>query len=321
MAFTFSVNSTPATASIAMYALVTALVAAGWTKVADSDGTTYSAAGTQVTSGNTGAGGLDNTNAWIYLRAPAYLGQQRGITIQRGNTNLLFRAKYSASAGFSGGAPAATVTPSATDEVIFIGAGTDAAPTFTSFPTNGTYRMHIAAGGAAEGYAFWLVMLTTSTTTALRIMFLDVLVPGTYGPTDPDPAVIGWTATTAIGDFINVVSGTTNPKPSAAWMGATSVAANNVNLAMYTYGGFNPALGGSSNIGQNPFSVKDTQYQVIWGRGAGSAAPNGIKGVSSLFRACTMARANMDTFSVSATRDFVFFQGMALAWDGSVPVL
>ena len=92
MAYTFSVNNAPLTGATAMYTLISTLMSAGWLKKADSDGTTYSSTGVQVTSGNSGTNGLGNTNAWVRLQAPAVnqgtvVNQTREITIQRGTTD------------------------------------------------------------------------------------------------------------------------------------------------------------------------------------------------------------------------------------------
>ena len=111
MAYTFSVNNSPTTGAVAMYTLISTLISAGWTKVADSDGTTYSALGTQVTSGAAGTNGLGNTNAWVRLQAPAVNGKTREFIFQRGTTNLTWKVKYSAYGGFIGGLPTATATP------------------------------------------------------------------------------------------------------------------------------------------------------------------------------------------------------------------
>ena len=70
-------------------------------------------------------------------------------------TNLLWRVKFSYSAGFTGGTPGATRVPSATDEGLYLGSGTDAAPTGTAmFAADAGYRFHCAAGGAAEAYTY-----------------------------------------------------------------------------------------------------------------------------------------------------------------------
>jgi hypothetical protein len=116
MAYTFSVNNTPSTNAVAMYQLVAALMSAGWLKMMDSDGTTYSSTGVQVTHGGTGTGGLGNTSSWVRLQSPptnggAIVNQTRELTIQRGTTDVLWRIKYSAYGNFTGGVPTATATP------------------------------------------------------------------------------------------------------------------------------------------------------------------------------------------------------------------
>ena len=156
MAFSQWINGdAPATGAVAMWRVISMLVAAGATKVADSDGTTYSAVGTRVTSGASGAQGLGNTNAWVRLQLPG----GRELTIQRGASNTVWRVKYSASAYFTGGSPGATQTPSATDEAIRCGGGTDASPTYLSwFATDATYKLYGGAGGAADGFWFATVL-------------------------------------------------------------------------------------------------------------------------------------------------------------------
>ncbi len=116
MAYTFSVNNTPLTAPIAFYGLISTLVTAGWTKMSDSDGTTYSSSGVQVTSGATGSGGLGNNHAWVRLQSPptnggAITNQTREVIFQRGTSDFSWRIKYSAHGKFIGGIPNATSTP------------------------------------------------------------------------------------------------------------------------------------------------------------------------------------------------------------------
>jgi hypothetical protein len=126
MAYVFTVNQSPATGSLAMWNFVAALIAQGWTKLADSDGTTYSNVGTQVTGGNAGAHGLGNQYAWVVLRDPSGAGGREYCIQNTFSNNLYWRIKYSQSAGFVGGAPSATQVPSATDETVPFGSGTDA---------------------------------------------------------------------------------------------------------------------------------------------------------------------------------------------------
>jgi len=328
MAYTFSTGNTPATASLAMYLLKTTLVTAGWTVTSDSDGTTYNATGGQVTSGAGGAGGLGNVLAWIRLQAPTVGSNTREIIIQRNSSvataadDQLWRIKYSANAGFTGGSPGATRTPSATDEVIMIGAGTDASPTFFQFfGANGGYRWHIMAGGATELYSFMTVNLNSTTTNINGFIGLDVLKSGTYPSEDIDPAVF-CTITATVITQTPPSNNSTNPSNSRAWLGATSAAgnslvSNNVNVGLDKYS----TVGGSTGIAVNPFSSKDTLWSPIWMALSSnpSRSPFGVKGASTIALMGSVVRTNLDTITSVGTRDLIYLGHLWLPWDGSVP--
>ena len=320
MAYTYLVNTTPSIGAIAMYQFISTLISAGWSKTKDSDGTTYSSSGVQVTGGGTGTNGLANTNAWVVLQAPSVSGAQRSITIQRGTTNVLFRIKYSAAAGFTGGSPAAGVTPTATDEVIIVGGGTDASPTFTSvLGADASYRQHIACGGSAEGYSFWFFCNATGTPAlSTKIFYLDVLLnPLT---SDPDPAVIGFSATNAIADFLNAVAAAASPFSAKAWLGTLPTSSNNVPVGLFSIGGY--TIHTSTNLGVSPWTSKDVVSQsLVWVRPSSSAAPIGVKGLSRIFQSASTPRTNMDTLSISTTMDHVYIYGCVLPWNGTTPTI
>lgn len=82
---------------------------------------TYSAVGDLLTSGAV----ADTALAWCVVRLPDGI-QQYCVQHVSG---LLFRIKYSPAAGFVGGSPDEDTTPTATDEQLVLGTGTDAAPT------------------------------------------------------------------------------------------------------------------------------------------------------------------------------------------------
>jgi hypothetical protein len=342
MVYTFSVGNTPATGAVAMYLLKTTLVSAGWTVTSDSDGSTYNATGGQVTTGATGAGGLGNVRAWIRLQAPTVGSNTREITIQRSNSGVgatddrAWRIKYSANAGFTGGSPAATVTPSAADEVFMLGGGTDASPTFLPaswFNTNGGYRWHIAAGGAAESYSFVAFASVSATGVGLNSIALDVMTAGSYSSLDIDPAVMYCSTAAPTVSLVDVTSNApasgvneTAPAKGRAWLGPTSAAgasltSNNVNVNMLTWGG---NFGGGVSAAANPFSSNDTLVFTLWCRRANSnnnPLPAGIKGFSTLFQTGSMARANFDTCDVGGTKTRVWYGNLWLPWDGSTPTL
>lgn len=332
MAYTFSVNNTPTNGSQALYLLVACLMAAGWTQPDASDGTTRAA--NRITGGATGNNGLGNANAWVRLRAPIIGTQNREVTIQRGAADFSWRFKYSATAGFITGG-SATATPSATDEVVILGTGTDAVPTFNAnwFSTNGTYRFHCIAGGAAESYSFLSFAVTTGTTNNVGGCFmLDVLAAGSYPASDPDPAVCyACTAQTATalrelaisttGATVNVI----NPALARAWLGALGAAGiattgtNNQNVGTLVYGG--SVIGGGGSIPSNPFTSKDELLAVPWFRSATSVAPAGWKGYSTLLYFAGTVRTNMDTYDLATVRDRLYLNTFSIPWSGALPTI
>ncbi len=326
MAYTFLVNTSPANGAVAMYNLIATLMTAGWTKVMDSDGITYSASGVQVTHGGAGTGGFANNNAWVRLQAPPVNGgsvvnQTREITIQKGtlSTHTNWRIKYSASALFTGGSPAITVTPSATDEVFMLGAGTDASPTFYTWMsgTPGDCRWHIAAGGAAEFYSFVAWSQIIGAFGVREIMCLDVMADGSYPAADVDPAVIYASVTPMTEILAFSTSNTTNPSRARAWLGPTSAAgasitSNNVNVGISLYGSW---FAGNTTIGTNPWTNTEDLFPCLWGN-VGTTIPRGVKGISTLFKMGTMLHVNGTVSSATGTRDKIYYGCLWLPWSG-----
>lgn len=120
----------------AAWVLIAALVAAGHAVVlADSDGTTYDNNGGAVTGYGSGAGGLANAGAWIYFRnadSTIYWVYQTGSTTLTDARIKVSCDAFSGSPG-GGGSTDATHVPSSTTELVRLGAGTDASPTYAAF--------------------------------------------------------------------------------------------------------------------------------------------------------------------------------------------
>lgn len=334
MAYTYLVNTLPATGAVAIYSLIATLITSGWTKESDSDATTYSAVGTQVTSGATGANGLGNTNAWVRLRSPATNGgsvvnQRRELTFQRGVNNRGWRIKYSASAGFVGGSPSATQTPSSTDEVFMAGGGTDASPTFVSLtwmPADGTYQYNVVAGGADENYSFvaWCASIGVSIGCGTSI-FLDVMMSGSYPTSDVDPAVMYCSSATLNNAFQEVISATNFPTANAtapalarAWLGATSSAG----AAISATNSQNVGILMNCLHGASSWNFKDNLLPAVWGSNNASP-PKGIKGISTLFKTGSVARGSGDTLDVLGFKDKIYLGGAGVTlwgpWSGVEP--
>jgi len=100
-----------------------ALVQSGrWSVPRSSDGTTYGESDLITDASKIVA------NAWWVVQSTS--GQSWCLqAINLGGTTATWRVKHSRAAGFTGGAPSSTVTPSAADELVVRGGGTDAAPT------------------------------------------------------------------------------------------------------------------------------------------------------------------------------------------------
>lgn len=81
MTYINSTNNTNITGSQAMYTLKATLVTAGWTVQNSSDGISYSAGVDKWLSGNSGANGVANGNAWVRLKQPG--SGNREFLIQR----------------------------------------------------------------------------------------------------------------------------------------------------------------------------------------------------------------------------------------------
>jgi hypothetical protein len=176
------------------FAMRGVLLSAGWTSVADSDGLTYSAAGTQITHSSTGAGGFQNARAWMRLRDPS--GRReivlQNIVIGALNGTGSWRMKVSEFSRFTGGSPAATVTPAASDEQVLVGGGSDASPTGANWGGAATLRVHIVAENVSIGGVWPFQVECTNPGTATQSgsqIFCEAMAPGSYDAADAAPCV------------------------------------------------------------------------------------------------------------------------------------
>lgn len=338
MAYTFSVNNLPATGTAAIWLLITTLISAGWTQVGSGDGSTYAngSAG-PVTGSGSGATGLGNSNAWVRIQAPsvnqgAVSNQTREWLFQRGTDSRSWRFKYSASAGFSGGSPSATVAPTGTDQVVMLGAGTDASPTYTAswLNTDGSFRWHIGAGGAAENYAFYAFSWTPGNISMLTSvgLFMDTMAAGSFPATDVDPAVTYVSNTSGSGTPFgepayfaiatnSALANITNPAKARAWLGATSQA--DIATSGTNNQGVQPAALaalGATNVmlGTNPFTGKDDLIPVWWLRPGASVPPTGLKGASTLLLHGSVFRNALDTIDFASTKDKIYVGNTCSVW-------
>ena len=307
MAFTFLTNSATLTGADTAFQLKTRLKLGGWTVMSSSDGTTYNSSGDQITTNTTGAGGMNNTNAWFRIRCPAISGITRELVFQRIGAATSFRIKYSYSAGFTGGTPGATRVPSAIDEGVFLGSGTDASPTGGNWQNGTGGQVNIAVGDSAEGYSFYSTVWN-STPTCLHTMYMDLI--DNLG-SDPDPYVFY-----VQNSNITTASSWGTGTACFCWMGKGKSYETFTNV-----GGITPYVSSilvindskaPGNFGVNPYTGNDNEFYIYYGKNS-TSFPGGIKGRSHLLRFCSSSRAFTNTLN---TQTRLCMNDFTLPWDG-----
>lgn len=196
MAFTITPNVRCANLSDAIRRMKNALVAAGWSVMASSDGTTYGASSDVITGYWTGVnpspGSISNGNAWLRLRMPGGAGQPEILIKHSSGANTDgWQVRYSPSAGFTGGTPNATTAPTATDSMSIAGNDTG---TFQAYylgsliSVNQNLTGHWIVGDATEQYAFLFITSTSGRSDLSGLFGLDRCT--NLQPGDTDPSII-----------------------------------------------------------------------------------------------------------------------------------
>ncbi|MHC4067434.1 MAG: hypothetical protein ACYSUI_23430 [Planctomycetota bacterium] len=311
------------------------LKAGGWTVLSSGDGLAlFSAVGDIITVRGTGAGGV-NVLAWV--RMQSHSGFE--ISLQQGNGDIAgsaltngIRMKLSASAGFTGGTPSASQVPSAADEFVIRGGGSDAVPaqgvnwnneTNLSLDTAGEHLM-IGVVEDQSPSRFVFVCLQDFSPFGCRSGYLfDSLqlqqIP-LNGLTDAEPYVfyVGGTFTSAAPDTAYGQSELVGPASSGrspfAVLGTGSWAAIEIEPFM-TFTNFsdiganNPFLAGAHDL--TPLTVSRT---------SGTAGSN-TKGVHSLIRyiaqAETTAVRNQLYTVDNKIRSWIRANACAIPWNGT----
>lgn len=317
MAYSFSTNNTPTTSAQAAWLLVSTMIAAGWSKLMDSDGTTYSSGGTQVTGGGTGAHGLGNNNAWVRLRSPD---GSREFTIQNGYATAVgyWRVKYSPSAHFTGGSPGASQTPSATDECIALGSGTDGSPVFTPwfYGGEGAYRFSCGANDAAP-YDVWSFgfLIGGSVSGGCHAFIFDQMVATTYPSNDADPFAVYCDGTSVAATHSELNS---SNNWSGQWQGTSY--SNTDGLYVVDYGVSAPQ-GGTP---QDPVTLKDQLMacQLIFLDGTiGGTKGNLSHHYWEITGTTSSPRNTPSAIDVVTSRDTIVVGCCTFTWDGSNPTI
>ncbi len=328
MARTFNVNLLPANGSGSIFELKAQLKVAGWTVPRSSDGLTYNAAADQITAATTGAGGMDNSHAWFVIQAPA---GGRQLCFRRSTSSNFWWIRYSFSAGFTGGSPAATVAPTATDEQNVFGTSTAGSSILSSTANS---RQHIWAENAAP-YGFGMISWVTGTVVPNFVLAMDPLVSGSYPVEDVDPFVF-WSHgaggnpvyTTANSNGSNVKTVSLANGAGGCWCflkkGLAGEGWTIVPMMQFQHLGSGDAaiIFSDRAGGTNPHNSKDDVLPVFYGRHSSLTSPYGFKGLSTYFKWLTSVRANADLITITTTGDNLVFGGaLVVPWNNTVPSL
>lgn len=338
MALIYDINETPATNSLAMFQFKTLLKTAGWTVPSSSDGLTFNGSGDQITSGSSGAGGMDNHNAWFVLKQPAAVdGYQRQLLFYRDNSNAQnWWIQYSITAGFTGGGT--TNPPTATDGQNLLGTSAGGSQLFTA---NGTYRWQIMADNATA-YSFCAFAYPIGGGFANSILMCDRMLAGSFPAQDNDPYVwfmSGYGTNRAVAynnnggnnaslsydcpmiqSNYNASQGTPSSWYKYGLPGAAFVASPSMISAQFNGGGLYSTA--PFGLGSNPHSGNDDLFPLLWGRSAAAGGLVGYKGTSSLMQWCGAQRSTGDTITVSTASDHIVVNGaLVLPWNGSNPII
>lgn len=335
MADAYVLNQFPTTYGAAMSLLAEMLVSSGWTYQASGDGLSgYSSSGKIFTNTVSGAAlSWSNPKAWARLQGP--LGRE---FILQHNNDATARIKYAASGGFTGGSPAAAVTPSSTEERVLRGAGTDAAPTFSAWFTTNVLLGQSVFQGCSKGsapYGFWFGGQETPGGAKQAFLMLDPLEGA--APEDTDPYVIAIAHTNA--GFANTSNMGRAGGTAGTWTTANGAAVEgcfaHMDVARSVFAYVQPCqwmwttdgrvvtggtatliVGGVTNCFINPFNGKVDSLPLLYNRmQIGATANPGQKGWSRFQRWIGMSRSSFcDT---ADNKNWIAFGHVWLPWDGA----
>lgn len=342
MSYLFTYNQTPVSNADAMLMFKTLMKSAGWTVPRSSDGLTFNAAGDQITTNTSGAGGMNNANAWFVLQAPGAVdGYTRQLLFFRDNSGTTLGnnwfIQYSVNAGFTGGG--ATTAPTATDSGNLLGTGKGTEATLFG-ATGGAYRWQIMADNATP-YTFAAFAYPIGGGNATTFMMSDRMTAGSFPSQDNDPYVwfMSGYGTNHCMPFNS--SGTnTQLSTDCSFIESSFDATKGVPYSWLKYGlagqtfTQTPSLmlsqfNGNPNYsfapfgaGSNPHSGNDDLFPLLYGRVAAAGGVCGYKGTSTLMQWCGAQRATADTVTVSTSSDHIVVNGaVVLPWNGTNPLI
>jgi hypothetical protein len=296
----FTVNEVQANADAHLEAFSALLLAAGWTLVQRSDGSSL------LASGRNSVAEWGNADTWEHWRDPSGASGRR-LIFQRGASDRQLRMWITTHGiPIADNTPTVSLAPSFTTKAQIIGTGGAYDTSFWHNGTAGNFRVHLGvrttpAGTTGDVYEFWILSCATGTGNrqdSCYVFAVDTPADGTYGDADAEP----W-----------VSSQTWGVGSHSAWYRAGLSGATFVSVGL--------AFEISANLdGQNPYSLADDLPPVYSYDATGGVEQR--KGVLESVRGQGI-RADFDTYNLSvAGAALLAYDNLATPWPDSVtPVI
>ncbi len=312
MALTWYRPALAATNAAMVYLAKERMKALGWTVPRSGDGTSYSSSGDLITSGAV----LATLRAWFEMVAPdgsfAFI-YQTGSSVNTG------RIKFTWGNGFAAGSPSATqvsATASAGDEVVAMGAGTDAAPAYATIisSSGGNVNLVVVADAAAPYRFTWLGNPTGGANGLDFLFYFDPLLTASVDTLDTAPSVAFWAAQFAASGAVGQLMA-----PGTApfgWIGKGLGGAIVRIPAESLRDGSATAV--PSGLNRSFYTGNCELFPMGYGRRATEANPDGWKGLSTLFTWI----GSTETTGLRLTTDpegdqWIVGDDLAIRWDGT----
>lgn len=308
------IESTPVDVYATVFQVKEHLKSVGWTVLSSSDGTTYNAAGDQITNAGAGAGGMNNSLAWFRI---ASANGAVEFTVQRASgVSTNWRLKMARSP-FAAGTPGATQTPATVDalhEIIITGGGTDAAPSFGSFFWGASAELKGAADDASP--QFWFGQYPTLGGNANGAWVLER--GSAADPSDIFPYVCYQPGTSNVFYYGSMSS--TSPSSSLYTFnpdGGYDQSSSSSAVGALKYSDINPG-----SLAPDLITGDELNFPIPLGQVASTSADNPCwKGIANLMQWMqTSTPTTGDTETVDTPLDRIVMRSVVLPWKGTVPV-
>ena len=270
--------------SYGIEALMTLLLANGWTLVSCGTGT---AGVRRTTPALSQAEWIAATNTWqIVQRGTVYVVMRRVSA-----TSMDVRYAFTAGALVAGNATTPDTFPAGTET------------TYNSISVSTTTRAHAVTFDSddnAAGIRSFSLLFTDGTNTGRAVALLEAMANGTYATSNPAPFVVS--AATAGSSFplvYNANSWSYWYSPTGAW-----TTGNIATIPAQSGGGIFLFAGNTTPVGVDPWTSKDPVYPAMFGR-RGDVAAGGLLGLSKNVKLAGVFRGYPNTVD-SATDAYVY---------------